>query len=309
MMHKYPTKLFAYKDLFQHFVNLDQKKKLPIRILFTGEEGIGKSTFAFHLINYLLSKNETTKYNYKINEINTNSISYNLINNTTHPNFHYIARKDGKKNIDIDQIRKMINYLNKSSFDDNKKIILIDGVEFLNASSSNSLLKSLEESNENNLFILTHNSNMNLFDTISSRCLTFKLNFNYSYNEKIISELFGESIFKQLNEDFRTLIITPKFLINHIKFAQENDLDINILSIQNIIKYIIQNKMYKKNDFIINNFQVYIELYFSKMYLKTKDYKYYDNYLKIVSENNLINKFNLDLDSFFIKFNNKYLNI
>ena len=44
------------------------------------------------------------------------------------------------------------------------------------------------------------------------------------------------------------------------------------------------------------------------MYLKTKDYKYYDNFLKIVSENNLINKFNLDLDSFFIKFEKKYLN-
>ena len=42
------------------------------------------------------------------------------------------------------------------------------------------------------------------------------------------------------------------------------------------------------------------------MYLKTKDYKYYDNFIKTVSETNLINKFNLDLDSFFIKFENKY---
>ena len=77
---------------------------------------------------------------------------------------------------------------------------------------------------------------------------------------------------------------------------------------RSIIKYIIINKSYKKNNFIINNFQSYIEIYFTKMYMKTKDYKYYDNFLKIVSENNLINKFNLDLDSFFIKFENKYLN-
>ena len=37
------------------------------------------------------------------------------------------------------------------------------------------------------------------------------------------------------------------------------------------------------------------------MYLKTKENKYYNNFLKIVSENNQINKFNLDLDSFFHK--------
>ena len=45
------------------------------------------------------------------------------------------------------------------------------------------------------------------------------------------------------------------------------------------------------------------------MYLTSKDYKYYDFFLKIISENKIINKFNLDLDSFFIKFEHKYLNI
>ena len=76
-----------------------------------------------------------------------------------------------------------------------------------------------------------------------------------------------------------------------------------------MIKYIIDTKSYKKNNFIINNFQHYIEIYFTKMYLKTKDNKYYDKYLETISDNHLINKFNLDLDSFFIKFENNYLNI
>ncbi len=70
-----------------------------------------------------------------------------------------------------------------------------------------------------------------------------------------------------------------------------------------------KKKSYKKNYFMINSFQSYIEIYFTKMYLETKDYKYYDNFIKTVSETNLISKFNLDLDSFFIKFENKYLNI
>ena len=45
------------------------------------------------------------------------------------------------------------------------------------------------------------------------------------------------------------------------------------------------------------------------MYSDTKDFKYYENLIKIVTETSLINKFSLDLDSFFIKFENRYLNI
>ena len=45
------------------------------------------------------------------------------------------------------------------------------------------------------------------------------------------------------------------------------------------------------------------------MYSKTRDYKHYENFIKIVEESDIIKKFNLDLDSFIIKFENKYFNI
>ena len=45
------------------------------------------------------------------------------------------------------------------------------------------------------------------------------------------------------------------------------------------------------------------------MYSKTKDYKYYNNFIKTITETNVIDRFNLDLESFFIKFEDKYLNI
>ena len=37
-----------------------------------------------------------------------------------------------KKNIDISQVRKMITYTNKSSFNNSAKFILIDNIENLN---------------------------------------------------------------------------------------------------------------------------------------------------------------------------------
>ena len=140
-MINYNKKLFSYQNLFNYFINLEIEKKLPSRILLSGQEGIGKKTFAFHFINYLFSKNEKTKYDIIENKINNKSISFNLTNNLSHPNFYFISIKEGKKNIEIDQIRTMINFLNKSSFDNNKKIILIDGSENLNINSSNALLK------------------------------------------------------------------------------------------------------------------------------------------------------------------------
>ena len=50
-------KLFSYEKLFSHLVNLDKSYKLPSNILLQGQEGIGKTTFALHFINYLFSKN------------------------------------------------------------------------------------------------------------------------------------------------------------------------------------------------------------------------------------------------------------
>ena len=52
----------------------------------------------------------------------------------------------------------MINFTQKSSFNNKEKIILIDQAEHLNPSSTNALLKTLEERNSNIFFILIYNN-------------------------------------------------------------------------------------------------------------------------------------------------------
>ena len=63
------TKLFGHNELFLHLVNLYINNKLPNKILFSGEKGIGKSTISYHLINYILSSNEEYSYNIERFEI------------------------------------------------------------------------------------------------------------------------------------------------------------------------------------------------------------------------------------------------
>mgnify|MGYP001200302632 CR=1 FL=1 len=74
----------------------------------------------------------------------------------------------------------------------------------------------------------------------------------------IISQKFGGNLYDQLNSDFKLTILSPSFILNHLIFAQENDLNISSLSVNKMIKYIIDTKVYKKNTFIKNNFQNYI---------------------------------------------------
>ena len=54
--------LIGYNVLFKNFIKLLDEKKLPNKMIISGPRGIGKSTFAYHFINYIFSKNEKDSY-------------------------------------------------------------------------------------------------------------------------------------------------------------------------------------------------------------------------------------------------------
>ena len=56
--------LFEHKEIFNQLCKLSKKDILPNKILLSGEKGIGKSTLAYHLINFVLSENEENAYDY-----------------------------------------------------------------------------------------------------------------------------------------------------------------------------------------------------------------------------------------------------
>ena len=84
---KNQLRLFGFEDYFNSFIQLYEKKELPNSILLSGPKGLVKSTFAYHIINCLLSKSEERKYSIKDFFINETNLSYKLLNANTHPNF------------------------------------------------------------------------------------------------------------------------------------------------------------------------------------------------------------------------------
>ena len=70
------TCLFSLDNYLLEFIELYKKKRLPTKILLSGDKGLGKSTLAFHLVNYILSINEEHPYIVIESKINPDNKSY-----------------------------------------------------------------------------------------------------------------------------------------------------------------------------------------------------------------------------------------
>ena len=240
-------KLYGYDNLFLEFDNLLNNNLLPNKILLSGANGIGKYTFAVHFINYVLSKNEDDSYSFKSKQININNKSFKLMNNSTHPNFNLINLKINKKNIEIEQIRNIINYSQKSSLNQNKRFILIDNIELLTKNASNSLLKLLEEPPENLYFILIHDNSYRILETIKSRSINFKINFTNKSIIQITKKIIGEEDFLNINNTYLKMYNSIGDLVFLNNFAKKYEINIKSYTIKELLNYIISKKLYKKD--------------------------------------------------------------
>ena len=309
LLPKNQKKLYGYHKEFNELVTLYKNKKLPSKIFFNGPKGIGKSTIAYHLINYIFSNKEECKYDLTNLEINNLNKSYKLLLNNTHPNFHLVDIMKDKKVIEISQIRQMINYSTKSTFNNNERIILIDNVENLNLNSLNSLLKIVEEPNENTLFILIFDSNKNILNTLKSRCLKFNLYLSFSQSVEITNKILNSNILDLISEDFLHYYNTPGDFINLINFANSLNLNLKEFDLKKFLIHLIDAEYYKNNTFIKSNIYKYIELYLLKL-MKGSTSKNKINILYNESIKKIANmkKYNLDQESIMIDLKTKLFN-
>ena len=299
-------KLYEHNETFLLLLNLYKRDKLPNKILLSGEKGIGKSTLSYHLINFILSENEEHSYDFKNNKINSENKSYKLIQNKSNPNFYLIDVIDDKKNIDIDQIRVLIAKLNKSSFNEKKRFVLIDNIELLNINSVNALLKILEEPNENINFLLINN-NKRVLPTLKSRCLNFKVSLTKDQSIRIVNQLLKEDMSNIINNELFDNYVTPGKLFKLIKLSEEYNLDLVNLGLNSTLKTLIQDKFYKKDKSINEILYSFIELYFRKN-ISIKNINLLKSYHYFLEKINNTKIYNLDEETLFMEFEDKVLN-
>ena len=298
----YQMNLYGLNKNFDELKTLYKNNKLPCQILLSGQKGSGKSTLAFHFINFILSENEDYPYDLDKREIHGENRSYKLIKNNVHPNFNLIDIKDNKKTIDINQVRNLIQNLNKSSFNEKPRFVLIDNLEYLNLNSINALLKILEEPPENTHFILI-NSDKGILPTLKSRCLNFKISLSNKVSYEIIKYIFKDDLLNILDESFLYYYSTPGKIYRLINFANQNNINLKKNSLKNFLSIIIDNGHYKKDVMLTIILNDLIEFFLIKNISKNS-FDFFSYFLKKIEN---IKKYNLDEESFFMEFKTKLL--
>ena len=128
------------------------------------------------------------------------------------------------------QLEELQYDFSKKSVLGNKKIYIINGAEKLNVSSSNSLLKFLEEPEEGITAILITNNKYQLLDTIISRCQVLTLNPSKEKTLGNILECLGNNLYNSEEEinnyvNNEENLVKIEKVIEFTKYYEDNHLN------------------------------------------------------------------------------------
>lgn len=168
------------------------RDRLPHAILFHGAEGTGKVAFAEHFAQSLLCEKPVAE-GHPCGACDP----CGWFAQYSHPDYRRVrpevleeegeegeeaegAKKAAKskapsKEIKIDQVRALADFMNISTHRQGRRVILVYPAEALNTAASNALLKTLEEPPPETVFLLVSHSLDRLLPTILSRCRKFAL--------------------------------------------------------------------------------------------------------------------------------------
>ena len=150
-----------HEEINQRLMSQFQQKKLAHALLFAGQRYVGKFDYAVQLANQLLCETHDRCGNCKF---------CHLLEAGTHPDFKIIEPEEDSRQIKIEQVRGLVEWVNQTAQMSGMKVAILNPAEQMNVSSMNALLKCLEEPSANTLIILISPRPASLLPTIRSRC-------------------------------------------------------------------------------------------------------------------------------------------
>ena len=175
----------GYSSFIENFKSRCSNGNLSHAQLISGEDGIGKSILAEILGKLILNGDINREY--------VDIINYKPI----------------KTSFGVDDVRDIIDEVNKKPFEGDKKVIIIHQGNKLTIQAQNALLKTIEEPPTEVYIIILCESLELILDTIKSRCEIYKLTpltkdelykyiaikgYDYSEEEKSSAIAFSEGI-------------------------------------------------------------------------------------------------------------------
>lgn len=221
-------KLQKITEKFKNEVNQD---KVSASYLFYGDKRVDLLSYALMFSKMIMTKNIQ-------NDAEKEKIE-RLIDISQHPDIEIINKNN--ENIKIDEVREIIYSSIESSFNSQKKIFILCGIENLRKESSNALLKILEEPPKNVYFILLSRT-LNIIPTIKSRTIKFHLSGMNNEELGVSKEIY---YFFDGNEN------------DILEFKRQNlsldDIKFQINTVEDIFQIVTEMKNYVSGEFAVKN--------------------------------------------------------
>ena len=252
----------GHSSLIENFKNRCINGNLSHAQLISGEDGIGKSILAEILGKLILNGDLNREY--------VDIINY----------------RPSKASFGVDDVREIIDEVNKKPFEGDKKVIIIHQGNKLTIQAQNALLKTIEEPPTEVYIIILCESLELILDTIKSRCEIYKLTpltkdelykyiaikgYDYSEEEKASAIAFSEGIPGRIDryfsdtelQELRDKIVDLLLQLTNneieailekeeqlVSYKQNKEEVINVLS--SFIRDILVNKEVYNENLIIN---------------------------------------------------------
>ncbi|OPJ61051.1 DNA polymerase III subunit delta' [Clostridium oryzae] len=231
------TDIIGHNDIREYFKKQILDGSLVHAHLIIGKDGIGKSLITKETAVKLIGKSEIKQY--------VDICEFKLSKN--------------KKSIGIDQVRALIDEVNKKPYEGDKKVIIIYSADKLTVQAQNAVLKTIEEPPAGvYIFILCENVQM-ILDTIKSRCQIHKLNpLSREEMLKFIYRKYPELDGKQKE----SLLVFAEGIPGRCEYLKEDE-DFRVIR-DTLAKLIVDINKTKESEFInkyINFFIKYNHLY------------------------------------------------
>lgn len=160
VLHHMPSvqPLIGHSRILDFFSRVIQNRKVSHAYCFAGPAHLGKRTAAESIVRELFHIDERPL--------------------GTHPDIAVVEQEKHektdktKKDIGVEQMRKLVVFLSRKPFLGGRKAAIIDDAEKLNEESANVMLKTLEEPSGNTIIFLITSDISKLPATILSRCQT-----------------------------------------------------------------------------------------------------------------------------------------
>lgn len=226
--------LIGHEHIVDYFNNLIEKDHLAHAYAFCGPDQVGKRTLALYIAQNILCPEAGTLEHRR--DVCSLCVS---IARGDHPNVTIIKtdKDDAKKNISIEKIRQLRKKLILKEMEGWRRIIIIDGAEFMNTEAANAFLKTLEEPFADINFFLITQSISSLLTTIASRVQFVR--FNVVSNGKIEQALIAKGIEAKLAKDYVSLARGCPGIAFEI--SSDKDLYAEIKEINKTVKYFISD--------------------------------------------------------------------